>query len=475
MIQVLGTSSSAGKSTLTMALCRYFSNLGLRVSPFKSVNMSLNSIAIGDGIEISRSVWLQCKAARVDPIKEMNPFLLKPEGMGGSQVITLGESKGVMAISQYRKYMSEVAPDVIKDSILKLSNDFDIIIAEGAGSPAEVNLEGYDFANTFVSDLFDTPCILITDIDRGGAFASLYGTMSLMRGSDHVRWFIINRMSGDSGVLNSGISRLENITGKQSIGVIPKMRYVDLPGEDSLDYLTYGQSSENIAVIRYPYMENYSDVDPLRLSGIGFSYVDSNNSSLLESSSTIILPGSKNVAKDLEYLRETSLESSILKQRSKGCRILGICGGYQMLGKSINFNEETDNYLPGLGLLDCKTVYQKSKTVRKVNGKLNPEVFITDDNFSGYEIHYGSVESSENRFVAITESHNEGAVSEDGLVIGTSIHSLLENSTFLKYVTGVKSAYFDYPGILENNIEKVTENFISHMNMGPLVSYIKEK
>jgi cobyric acid synthase CobQ len=475
MIQVLGTSSSAGKSTLTMALCRHFSNLGFKVAPFKSVNMSLNSVATGDGIEISRSVWLQCNAARVEPVREMNPFLLKPEGMGGSQVISLGVSRGIMTISQYRKYMAHVAPENIKKSIHALSNDYDIIIAEGAGSPAEINLEGDDFANTFVSALFDTPCILITDIDRGGAFASLYGTLKLMRRSDLVKWFVINRMSGDSRVLEPGIKYLENTTGKEALGVVPKMRSIDLPGEDSLDYLSAEQGTGNIAVIRYPYMENYSDVDPLRLSGLGFSYVDGSNPTHLDSCSLIILPGSKNVAMDLAYLRDTGLDSMILRQKERGCRILGICGGYQMLGKTIAFNEDSATALPGLALLNCRTVYSKNKTVKKVNGKLNREVFDSDDDFSGYEIHYGLVSSSDKKFVAVTDSQNEGSVSEDGSVIGTNIHSLLENKTFLRYLTGFRQSDFDYLSILENNIEKVTENFISHMNMKPLLSYIEEK
>lgn len=458
-----------------MALCRYFSNLGLRVAPFKSVNMSLNSVATGDGIEISRSVWLQCKAARVEPVREMNPFLLKPEGMGGSQVITLGKSHGVMTVREYRKYMSEVAPDIIRNSIKELSEEYDIIIAEGAGSPAEINLEGNDFANTFVSSLFDTPCILVTDIDRGGAFASLYGTITLMKRNALVKWFLINRMSGDSTMLDAGIRRLEELTGKRSLGVIPKMRSIDLPGEDSLDYSSSEPGEVHIAVVRYPYMENYSDVDPLRLSGIRFSYVDHNNSSLLDSCSLIILPGSKNVAKDLAYLRSTGLAAKILEERNRGCKILGICGGYQILGRTIAFNEGSEYSVSGLSLLDCRTVYRKEKTVRKVQGKLNPDVFHSEDEFSGYEIHYGDISSSERRYLADTGLQKEGSVSDDGSVMGTNIHSIMENQTVLRYLTGASHARFDYAAILENNIEKVTENFISHMNMKPLLAYVEGK
>jgi adenosylcobyric acid synthase len=318
MIQVLGTSSSAGKTTLAMVLCRHISKLGFRVAPFKSVNMSLNSISLEDGSEISRSVWLQSISAGVPPEKEMNPFLLKPEGRGASQIIVLGKSLGVMSIASYRKYMRENAAQIIRDSIKKLEDSFDVIVAEGAGSPAEINLEGDDFANTFVSEINGSPCVLITDIDRGGSFASLYGTLELMRSPELVRWFVINRMSGDPSVLNTGIRKIESMTGKKCIGVVPKRLEMSVPGEDSLNYENPSVSSRRIAVIRYPHMENYSDVDPLTLRGIGFTYVTENNQDVLDSAELIILPGSKNVPMDLEYLRMTGISDRILKFAGSG-------------------------------------------------------------------------------------------------------------------------------------------------------------
>ena len=475
MIQVLGTSSSAGKTTMAMVLCRYFSKLGYRVAPFKSVNMSLNSISLTDGSEISRSVWLQSLAAGVSPRKEMNPFLLKPEGMGASQMIVMGRSLGAMPIASYRKYMRENAARIIRDSLRKLGDDFDVIIAEGAGSPAEINLEGDDFANTFVSEISGSPCILITDIDRGGSFASLYGTLELMRSGNLVRWFVINRMSGDPSFLKSGIERIENMTGKKCIGVVPKIKEIAVPGEDSLNYESPAVSSRKIVVIRYPYMENYSDVDPLALRGIGFTYVSENNSDALDSAELIILPGSKNVPMDLEYLKRTGIEDRILKCAESGKYILGICGGYQILGENITvFQSGQPKTIEGLSLIRCTTTYSDRKSVKTSSGILNPEIFGKGIEVDGYEIHYGLVSDLTGKPLAFIDGNGEGSVSGNGRIIGTNLHSILENVTFLEYMTGRNEIWEDYRTILDRNIENITERFIANLNMEEILKYIKE-
>lgn len=475
MIQVLGTSSSAGKTTLTMVLCRHISKMGFRVAPFKSVNMSLNSISLGDGSEISRSVWLQSRSSGVSPEKEMNPFLLKPEGGGTSQVIVLGKSLGVMPIASYRKYMRENAAQIIRDSVKRLGDNFDVIIAEGAGSPAEINLEGDDFANTFVSEIHGSPCLLITDIDRGGAFASIYGTLELMRSPDLVKWFVINRMSGDPSVLIPGIRKIENLTGKKCIGVVPKILEMAVPGEDSLNYENPSVSSRRIAVIRYPHMENYSDVDPLTLRGIGFTYVTENNQDALDSAELIILPGSKNVPLDLEYLRTTGIAERILKCAGSGKYILGICGGYQMLGDSIRVRLSGNQIaIKGLSIIRSVTLYSERKNVKTSHGFLNPEIFGKGVEVDGYEIHYGEVSDLEGNPLAFIDGKGEGSVSRNGRVIGTNLHSILENRSFLSHLLGRNEVWGDYDAILDGNIEKITERFISNLNMEEITRYIRE-
>ncbi|MGC8609128.1 MAG: cobyric acid synthase, partial [Thermoplasmata archaeon] len=221
IIQVLGTSSGAGKSTVAMALCRIFSDMGMKVSPFKAVNMSLNSVALPDGSEISRAQYVQAIAARNDPSKFINPILLKPEGGISSQVIVLGRSKGKMDIPVYYEFIKGEGTDIIKDSLKKLADTNDIVIAEGAGSPAEINLLDRDYANIFISKIFNTPALLVADIERGGSFACLYGTLKLMPSSNLVKWMLINRMRGDRSLIFSGIKKIEAMTEKKVIGVLP--------------------------------------------------------------------------------------------------------------------------------------------------------------------------------------------------------------------------------------------------------------
>ena len=221
MIQVLGTASDSGKSTLAMSLCYYFAEKGYKVAPFKAVNMSLNSISLKDSSEISRAQWLQAMAAGTEPSEFMNPFLIKPEGMGKSQIIVNGKSIGSLKVEEYYEYLKNNAEVIIKEALEKLSTEYEIIIAEGAGSAAEINMEGRDFANSYVSSIHRTPAILISDIDKGGVFASLYGTVKLMANSDLVKYMVINRMRGNWEMLSSGISKLEELTGKKVIGIIP--------------------------------------------------------------------------------------------------------------------------------------------------------------------------------------------------------------------------------------------------------------
>ncbi|MEM0157942.1 MAG: cobyric acid synthase [Thermoplasmataceae archaeon] len=460
VIQILGTSSDAGKSTIAMCLCRYLSDKGFKVAPFKAVNMSLNSVSIEGGHEIARAQWLQAKAARTEPSAEMNPYLLKPEGGSRSQLIESGRSHGSMTYLEYGEYMKANAPRVIRSSLDSLLSRYDIVVAEGAGSPAEINLEHRDFANTFVSSLYNSPVLLVADIDRGGVFASIYGTISLMERPDLVRGIIINRMRGDSSILTNGIKKIEEMTNKRIIGVMPFVENT-LPGEDSLNYTSPKLISSDIAVVAYPHMENYSDVDPLFSAGLGCTFVHRADE-IRETTRVIILPGSKDVQADLEFLRNNGLAEKIKDRARQGARLLGICGGYQMLGTRINDYgnvEMRSKSVEGLGLLPCETSYSREKTVRKV--KFRTLVGNDASQHSGYEIHFGTVHGRANP-LNITEYGPEGSIT--GNIMGTNIHGILEDSAFLSYLTGTNITK-DYGEDLERNIDNMTKAFIENVDV----------
>ncbi len=464
ILQVVGTSSSSGKSTVAMALCRYFSDLGYRVSPFKSVNMSLNSISIEGGYEISRSQWLQARAARAEPEREMNPILLKPEGGGRSQVIVLGKSRGTMDQENYARFLSSDGKGIVKSSLEYLSEKFDLVIAEGAGSPAEINIFDRDLANMFVSEVHETPALLVADIEKGGVFASIYGTVKLMQRPDLLKWIVINKMRGAPELLKSGIEDIERMTGKKIIGVIPFTPF-RLPGEDSLDYDCSRSTGGRICVVRYPQMENYSDIDPLITSGVGFTYITSPDQYSSEACRALLLPGSKNVQSDLDFLFRTGLADTIRQHARNNGKILGICGGFQMLGNRIedpDGRQISRKSIIGLGLLDTETLYEREKTVKTV--QYGPFDSSTDEVMrKGYEIHYGTVTNGSRPFLR-TDHGPEGAVSESGNVMGTNVHGVLEHSLILSLLSGI-SLKMDYESEMEKNIDLFTKAFIESVDL----------
>lgn len=464
ILQVVGTSSSSGKSTIVMALCRFFSDSGFRVTPFKSVNMSLNSISIEGGYEISRSQWLQARAARVEPEKEMNPILLKPEGHGRSQVIVLGKSMGTMDQMSYGRFLSTDGKNIVKSSLDYLAGKFDLIVAEGAGSPAEINIFDRDIANMFVSEIYGTPALLVADIERGGVFASIYGTVKLMQRPDLLKWVLINKMRGSSNLLKSGIEDIEKLTGKKVIGVMPFTPF-RLPGEDSLDYGEAASPGGRVCVIRYPQMENYSDVDPLITSGLGFTYITSPDQYHAAGCGSLLLPGSKNVESDMEFLSSTGLAHIIRQHASAGGKVLGICGGFQILGKAIEDPagiQVSKRSVTGLGLLDTRTVYGKEKTVRTV--LYGPYESNADEPMrKGYEIHYGTVTRGSRPFLQ-TDRGPEGAVSESGNIMGTNVHGVLEHNQILSLFSGIP-VKMDYESEMEKNIDLFTKAFIESVDL----------
>lgn len=459
IIMVLGTQSGAGKSLVATCLCRILRGRGLRVAPFKALNMSLNSTVTDSGEEIARAQWLQAIASGRKAEARFNPILLKPEGSGRSQLILLGRTIGSFTHEGYSGIIRERGRDAVTRSLNSLLVENDAVVTEGLGSPAEINLLDQDLANTFLMENYEAECILVGNIYNGGVFASILGTVLLVRRPDRIKWLLINNLAGDSAMLAAGIEELERRAGKPVIGVIPHME-VNLPGEDLLDYT--GSSGGDIWIVKYPGMENYSDIDYLAFNRIGFRYVRSRTS--LQGCRLLILPGSKNVASDLRFLRENGMDKMIMEAAGMGIPVLGICGGYQMLGESIADPEgiEEKGIIDGLKLLKVNTVYDSEKTVR-VTEFTGIHHRFSGVSGKGYEIHFGRICNSGESTLFSTNHGDEGAVSKNGRIIGTNIHSVLSNSEFLSALTGER---FEFTYDIDDEIDRISSEFLSHIQPG---------
>lgn len=445
---VQGTSSDVGKSLLCTALCRIFARKGYRVAPFKSQNMALNSYVTSDGKEIGRAQGVQAEAAGVEATVDMNPILLKPKGDMTSQVVVRGVPLQDMSAVEYRQNYIPQALQVVKESLDRLRSEFEVLIIEGAGSPAEINLKSRDIANMKIAELADAPVILVADIDRGGVFASIVGTLELLEAAERnrVKGFIINKFRGDIRLLAPGIDWLEKRTGIPVLGVVPYRRNLYIESEDSvvLDSLTAaaaGQNQIDVAVIRFPFISNFTDVDPLRFEpDVSLRFVADVDQ--LGMPDLVILPGTKNTVDDLVWLKRSGLAEAI-RCRAKDGRVLGICGGYQMLGSRLfdpDFVESDLPELEGLGLLDVTTRFLPQKTTVQAQGTVltlpAQSAVLSGLPVEGYEIHMGQSERGKRvaPFCRL-ESENgrkqeEGAVNETGTVIGTYLHGILHNDSF---------------------------------------------
>lgn len=439
VIMVQGTASNAGKSVLVAALCRIFKQDGYKVAPFKSQNMALNSFITDDGLEMGRAQVMQAEACNIKPDVRMNPILLKPTSDCGSQVILNGKSIGNKTAKEYFKNKSALKP-FIKQTFNSLANDFDIIVIEGAGSPAEINLKQDDIVNMGMAKLANAPVLLVGDIDRGGVFASLYGTVKLLEQDeqDRICGLIINKFRGDKEILSSGLDMLEDLTKKPVLGVVPYIP-LDIDDEDSLSSRLDNKSFVNlinIAVIKLPHISNFTDFDPLsRINGVGLNYVE--RPEQLENADLIIIAGTKNTISDLKWLRENGLEAQILKCHARNIPILGICGGYQMMGQLISDPENTEGggQINGIGLLPVKTVFCKNKTTTQATGNiLNIDgIFssLSSKNTIGYEIHMGETKLLEGAkpFQILKRGKMEifdGCYNNN--VYGTYLHGIFDNS-----------------------------------------------
>ena len=401
-IMMQGTMSNAGKSLLAAGLCRIFRQDGYRVAPFKSQNMALNSFITKDGGEMGRAQVVQAEAAGIEPDVRMNPILLKPTTDVGSQVIVNGQVRGNMRAMAYYAKKRELLPDVLA-AYESLCREYDVIVIEGAGSPAEINLKQDDFVNMGLARLVDAPVLLIGDIDRGGVFAQLYGTIALLEPDERarVKGTIINKFRGDRTILEPGLRQLEALCGVPVAGVVPYAQ-VDIDDEDSLSSRFTRQTARkllDIAVVRLPRISNFTDFSPFeRYENVSLRYVE--KVSDLGAPDMILLPGTKSTIADLQWLRESGLEAAILKQASHGTLIFGVCGGYQMLGRSVSDPEGVEaagvRQMRGLGLLPVDTVFRGAKVQTQTTGVFSGvEGLLSCLNgraYEGYEIHMGRSE-----------------------------------------------------------------------------------
>jgi adenosylcobyric acid synthase len=433
-LMIQGTTSDAGKSMLVTALCRWLARQRIRVAPFKPQNMALNSVVTADGGEIGRAQAVQARAAGLAPHTDMNPVLLKPNTDKNAQIIIHGHAIANMDACGFHDYKS-VALKAVLESYARLAERYEAIIVEGAGSPAEINLRANDIANMGFAEAVDCPVILIADIDRGGVFAHLVGTLALLSESEQARiqGFVINRFRGDIALLQSGLDWLEHYTGKPVLGVLPYLQGLHLEAEDALPQtaalsLSSAQKKLRVIVPALPRISNHTDFDPLRLhSQVNLQFIGPGQT--IPPADLIILPGSKSVRADLDWLREQGWESAIRRHLRYGGKLMGICGGFQMLGKRIHDPhglEGNAGSAQGFAFFDMETTLQSDKLLRNMQGTL----FANEAAVTGYEIHAGVTAYHRHYQPAIhLTDHDDGAISADGLILGTYLHGVFESSS----------------------------------------------
>ncbi len=422
-IMVQGTMSNAGKSLICAALCRIFRREGFRVAPFKSQNMALNSFITKDGLEMGRAQAVQAEAAGTEPDVRMNPILLKPTTDVGSQIIVNGRAIGNMRAMEYYRRKREFIPDVLA-AYDSLAAEYDVIVIEGAGSPAEINLKQEDIVNMGLAKLVDAPVLLVGDIDRGGVFAQLYGTVALLEPDERARikGVIVNKFRGDRRILEPGLETLERLCGVPVAGVVPYV-HADIDDEDSLsERFTRSKAAKlvDIAAVKLPRISNFTDLAPFeRFANVSVRYIT--KPAELGEPDLIILPGTKSTIADLLFLRESGLEAGIKRAASRGTPVFGICGGYQMLGQSISDPDGVEagevKSVRGMGLLQTSTVFRGEKVQRQTKGVFSglSGIFacLNGLSYEGYEIHMG-------------RSGDLPAVTSEGSVYGSYVHGIFD-------------------------------------------------
>ncbi|WP_433869731.1 cobyric acid synthase [Saccharopolyspora sp. CA-218241] len=432
---IAGTTSDAGKSVVTAGICRWLARQGARVAPFKAQNMSNNSVVTPDGGEIGRAQALQAAACGLEPSVRFNPVLLKPGSDRRSQVVVLGSVDGEVTALSYRDRKAALLETVVS-ALEGLAAEFDHVICEGAGSPAEINLRGSDIANMGLARAVDLPVLVVGDIDRGGVFAQLYGTLALLDAADQalIGGFLINKFRGDPALLEPGLEQLRALTGRPVHGVLPWAEELWIDAEDSLSYVAdgvigrpappVGEQWLRVAVPRLPRISNATDVEALAAEpGVAVRFVT--EPSRLSDADLVVLPGSKSTVADLAWLRRTGLADAVLAHARAGLPVAGICGGFQMLTTGITDHVESgDGRVDGLGLLDLEIEFAAAKTLARPRGTAFGEPV------GGYEIHHGTVVGREEQapLVELPDGEVEGGVR--GPVLGTHWHGLFENDAF---------------------------------------------
>ncbi|RBY94053.1 cobyric acid synthase CobQ [Blastococcus sp. TBT05-19] len=429
---VAGTTSDAGKSVVTAGICRWLVRQGVSVAPFKAQNMSNNSMVTADGAEIGRAQVMQAAAARVEPEAHMNPVLLKPGGENSSQVVLLGRPVADVTALSYRPMKAALLEQVLA-SLADLRSRFDVVVCEGAGSPTEINLRADDIANMGLATAADLPVVVVGDIDRGGVFAALHGTVALMPPEDQrlVAGFLVNKFRGDVRLLRPGLDRISALTGRPVLGVLPWLGGLELDVEDSLGIGAdrgpagppHGEEVLRISVARVPRLSNFTDLDALAAEpGVLVRYATRPEE--LADADLVVLPGTRSTVADLGWLRSTGLADAVARRAAEGAPVLGICGGHQMLARTITDDVESRaGTVPGLGLLPADVRFAREKTLaRPVGTALGERV-------AGYEIHHGTVTVDDG-----AERFLDGARS--GAVFGTTWHGALENDGFRRAFLG---------------------------------------
>jgi adenosylcobyric acid synthase len=496
LLMVQGTSSSAGKSLLVTGLVRVFKQDGRTVAPFKAQNMSLNSYPAIEGGEIGRAQVAQAEAAGLPPSVDMNPVLLKPTTDVGAQVIVRGKPIGHMDARGYHDFKLSLLP-LVKESLDRLRSQYEVVVIEGAGSPAEINLRENDIVNMGLARVAQAPVVLVADIDRGGVFASIYGTWALLEDADRrlLKAFVINKFRGDVSILEPGIREIEERTGMRCLGVLPYLREVGVDDEDSvsLEEATASAARQvpgpdgwpagdgpRVAVVRLPRISNFTDLRPLEQSGL-FRVRWAEAPAQLKDADLVIIPGSKSTVGDLASLREAGFEEMFQERRKGGARFLGICGGYQMLGAKILDPEGVESPEPeieGLGLLPMVTTFVGDKVTESVravgsgSGWLGGGVSV-----DGYEIHMGRSDSScAPLFLVGPDRRPEGSVSDDAMVAGTYLHGLFDDFSVIAAlarslgvsegrIEGARDGWAEHKEAKEAAYDRLADTFREHLDM----------
>ena len=478
-VMIQGAGSNVGKSVLVAGLCRAFSQSGLKTRPFKPQNMSNNAAVTVEGGEIGRAQALQARASFADPSIHMNPVLLKPETDTGAQIIVQGERFGSMRAREYGRHKSQLMPKVL-ESFHLLSDQADLVIIEGAGSPAEVNLRAGDIANMGFAEAADVPVVLVGDIDRGGVIASLVGTANVLEPEEtaRIKGFMINKFRGDTTLFHDGMKIIQDATGWAGLGILPWFEKARLlPAEDILD-LTHKadrrgtKTNYHVAVPILRRIANFDDLDPLVADpDIQVTLVEA-GSPLPMDADMVLLPGSKSTISDLQFLKDQGWDIDLKALMRQGARVVGLCGGYQMMGKKVHDPdglEGNTTSIDGLGLLDIETVLEPKKTVQFSDGIETT----TDTAVTGYEIHLGRSDGKDRLrpMIRFDDQRNDGAISPDGQAMGCYMHGLFSSDAFrsawLKNATG-KGSTLAFDAVIDSALDELADHLKTHLDLDAL-------